>query len=141
MKKQYIFVLLIIIMLYSIFLIGNYKYKEYAINSHIEAMIDIIADIRYDIKMLSEKIFNVQIAPINALPLPIPFGGTAVNVPGTIETENQDEGGQGVAYNDTEEENLAETAGSATYRDDDGVDVQVSTNGLLTSVGYTAADE
>ncbi|WP_165732702.1 carbohydrate-binding protein [Polaribacter sp. 20A6] len=102
---------------------------------------DVVLTIKHIDNSISEKIFNVQIAPINALPLPIPFGGIAVNVPGTIEAENYDEGGQGVAYNDTEEENLAETAGSATYRDDDGVDVQVSTNGLLTSVGYTAADE
>ena len=89
----------------------------------------------------SEKIFNIQVAPIDALPLPVPFGGIAVNVPGIIEAENYDEGGQGVAYNDVEEENLAESAGSATYRDDDGVDVEVSADGLLKNIGYTNADE
>ena len=83
--------------------------------------------------------FNIQVAPIDALPLAIPYGGTAVNVPGTIEAENYDEGGQGIGYSDTEEENRAETAGSATYRDDDGIDVEVG--GAQTNIGYTNAGE
>jgi len=36
MKKQYIFLSLIFITLYIFYLIGNYKYKEYKINSTIE---------------------------------------------------------------------------------------------------------
>ncbi len=36
MKKQYIFFALIIIMLYLMYLIVSYKYKEYLINSNIE---------------------------------------------------------------------------------------------------------
>ncbi len=36
MKKQYIFLALILIILYSLYLIGSFKYKEYKINSHIE---------------------------------------------------------------------------------------------------------
>lgn len=36
MKKQYIFFVLIIVMLYLMYLIISYKYKEYIINSNIE---------------------------------------------------------------------------------------------------------
>jgi len=48
-----------------------------------------------------------------------PFGGTPVSLPGRIEMENFDEGGPGVAYNDTDAVN---TFGS-TYRTG-GVDVR-----------------
>ena len=36
MKKQYIFLILILIALYIFYLIGSYKYKEYKINSTLE---------------------------------------------------------------------------------------------------------
>lgn len=36
MRKQYIFFVLIIVMLYLMYLIVSYKYKEYLINSNIE---------------------------------------------------------------------------------------------------------
>lgn len=36
MKKQYIFLILIIIILYLSYLIIDYKYKEYKINNHID---------------------------------------------------------------------------------------------------------
>lgn len=36
MKKQYIFFVLIVVMLYLMYLIVSYKYKEYLINSNIE---------------------------------------------------------------------------------------------------------
>lgn len=36
MKKQYIFLILLWIMLYIMYLIWNYKYKEYNIKTHIE---------------------------------------------------------------------------------------------------------
>ena len=51
-----------------------------------------------------------------------PFSGTPIAVPGTIEAENYDKGGEGVAYHDT-------TAGNSTglYRSD-GVDIQTTTD-------------
>ena len=56
-----------------------------------------------------------------------PFGGTAVTLPGTIQAENYDTGGQGVAYN------VTSINGSAnTYRSD-GVDLEVTTD---TGGGY-----
>jgi len=104
-----------------------------ALNSEVVLVVKYIDNTKETIKL------EIQIAPIDALPLAIPYGGSAVNVPGAIEAENYDEGGQGVGYNDTEEENLAETAGSATYRDDDGVDIEVGTD--QTNIGYTNAGE
>ena len=67
---------------------------------------------------------------------PSPFGGTAAPVPGTIEAENFDEGGEGVAYHDT-------TAGNTggQYRQTD-VDIESSFDtGGGYSLGYVAASE
>src|SRR5437870_3036546 len=51
-----------------------------------------------------------------------PFGGTPWSIPGTIETENFDEGGEGVSYHDT----TATNEGGA-YRNS-GVDIYGSSN-------------
>lgn len=58
---------------------------------------------------------------------PTPYSGTPVNLPGKVEAENYDRGGEGVAYHDT-------TAGnsSGVYRSDD-VDLQTTTD---TGGGY-----
>jgi hypothetical protein len=65
-----------------------------------------------------------------------PFGGTAWAIPGTIQAENYDTGGEGVAYHDT-------TAGNAggAYRSDD-VDLQTTTDsGGGANVGWVASGE
>jgi Tfp pilus assembly protein PilX len=68
--------------------------------------------------------------------VPAPFGGTAAPVPGTIQAENFDEGGQGVAYIDTTTGN----AGGA-YRATD-VDIgPASDTGGGHYVGWAAAGE
>lgn len=41
MKKQYLFLTLLLIILYSLYLIWSYKYQEYKINSHIDDIIQI----------------------------------------------------------------------------------------------------
>lgn len=94
----------------------------------------------YEAKLVVKYIDNTietQVFTINVegIPAPQPFGGTPITLEGTIEAENYDLGGEGVAYHDTEEENLAVTAGSAVYRTDDGIDVSVGTT--LTNIGYT----
>lgn len=53
----------------------------------------------------------------------LPYGGTAWVIPGTIETEDYDNGGEGVAYNDTTTGN-----GGGAYRSDD-VDIEVCGEG------------
>jgi len=53
MKKQYIFVIMIIITLYILYLIGTFKYKEYKINSNI----DYITNLN---KEISKKIENAN---------------------------------------------------------------------------------
>lgn len=63
-----------------------------------------------------------------------PFGGTARAIPGTIESEDYDNGGAGVAYNDTGAGNNGNQ-----YRTDD-VDVEVSGEGGF-NVGWTATGE
>lgn len=87
----------------------------------------------------AEKVFTID---VEGLPIEQgPYTGAALTLPGTLEVENYDLGGSGKAYQDSEEENLAVTAGSAEYRSDDGIDLQVSDDGSLVNIGYTAADE
>lgn len=52
-----------------------------------------------------------------------PYTGTPITLPGTIESENYDKGGEGLAYHDTEAENK-----SGEYRTD-GVDIEVCKEG------------
>ncbi len=65
-----------------------------------------------------------------------PYGGTAWAIPGTIEAEDYDEGGEGVAYHDTDSGN-----NGGAYRSED-VDIQsCSDTGGGYNVGWIDADE
>src|ERR1700722_8763905 len=65
-----------------------------------------------------------------------PFGGTAAGVPGTVQAENYDTGGQGVAYN------VASVNGSANSYRSDGVDLEATTDtGGGDDLGWTAAGQ
>lgn len=69
-------------------------------------------------------------------PVQSPYNNTIVSLPGKIEAENYDLGGQGVAYNDATAANEG-----AAYRTD-GVDVQVTTDaGAGHNIGWTADGE
>ena len=63
-----------------------------------------------------------------------PFKG-AIAIPGSVEAENYDVGGQNNAYYDSDDANEGET----TYRTGDGVDVVAAGSGY--AIGYTAAGE
>ena len=56
-------------------------------------------------------------------------------IPGTIQAENYDKGGEGYSYHDTKPEN----EGDASFRTDEGVDIVKGNGGK--AVGYTAVDE
>ena len=62
-----------------------------------------------------------------------PFNGTAASIPGTIEAEEFDYGGKGVAYSDSDSTNLGES-----FRTE-GVDIKKTVNGTI--VGWTMKDE
>jgi F5/8 type C domain/Carbohydrate binding module (family 6) len=65
-----------------------------------------------------------------------PYGGTAAAVPGTVQAENYDTGGQGVAYN------VTAVNGSANSYRTDGVDLEATTDtGGGDDVGWTAAGQ
>jgi beta-glucanase (GH16 family) len=65
-----------------------------------------------------------------------PFGGTPAAVPGTVQAENYDLGGQGVAYN------VTSINGSANNYRSDGVDLEVTTDtGGGYDLGWTAAGQ
>lgn len=62
-----------------------------------------------------------------------PFNGTAASIPGTIEAEEFDYGGKGVAYSDNDSTNQGEA-----FRTE-GVDIKKTVNGTI--VGWTMKDE
>src|SRR6202522_3202021 len=65
-----------------------------------------------------------------------PYGGTAAAVPGTVQAENYDTGGQGVAYN------VAAVNGSANSYRSDGVDLEAtSDSGGGYDLGWTATGQ
>jgi N-acetyl-anhydromuramyl-L-alanine amidase AmpD len=74
-------------------------------------------------------------------PAQTPFGGTPIGVgssPVTIQAENYDKGGEGVAYHDLDAANL----GGGVFRTTEGVDVQKTTDaGGGFNVGYAKAAE
>jgi endoglucanase Acf2 len=61
---------------------------------------------------------------IEVLPNGTPFGGAPATVPGLIEAENYDLGGEGIAYHDVDENNIG-----LAYRPDEGVDIENSSGG------------
>ena len=66
-----------------------------------------------------------------------PYGGTPWTVPGTIQAENFDTGGEGVAYHDMEAANLG-----GQYRTSEGVDIETcADSGGGYSVGWASAGE
>ena len=66
-----------------------------------------------------------------------PYGGTPAAIPGTVQSENYDNGGEGVAYHDTEAANQG-----GQYRTADGVDIEACTDtGGGYDVGWTNAGE
>ncbi len=66
-----------------------------------------------------------------------PFSGTPIALPGTVQAENYNNGGEGLAYHDLEVANQG-----TAYRLTEGVDVQATTDaGAGYNVGYTADGE
>ncbi len=92
--------------------------------------------VKYIDNSVETKKFNIIVKGIDA---PLPYGGTAVLIPGTIEAENYNLGGEGTAFHDTEAQNLAVQNGSTQYRTDDGVDIQVTS--AATFINYTQNGE
>jgi Malectin domain/Carbohydrate binding module (family 6)/Transmembrane protein 131-like N-terminal len=71
---------------------------------------------------------------VSAPPVESPYGGTAATIPGIIQAENYDNGGEGIAYHDTDAANLG-----GAYRND-GVDIE-STGAGGYDVGWVKAGE
>ncbi len=77
-----------------------------------------------------EKYDNAPTAPTQS-----PYNGIARSIPGTIEAEEFDLGGQGVAYNDSDPSNQ----GPNVMRENEGVDIESRDGG--NSIGWTANGE
>ena len=66
-----------------------------------------------------------------------PFSGSPYNLPGKVEVENYNTGGEGVAYHDSDTTNSG-----GQYRTGDGVDIEATTDtGGGYDVGWTATGE
>jgi hypothetical protein len=66
-----------------------------------------------------------------------PYSGSPYAIPGKVEAENYNTGGEGVAYHDTDSTN-----NGGQYRPSDGVDIEASTDtGGGYNVGWTAGGE
>ena len=61
---------------------------------------------------------------VTVLPNGTPFSGSPVPVPGRIEAENYDHGGEGIAYHDVDAHNIG-----LAYRPDEGVDLEGADGG------------
>jgi hypothetical protein len=66
----------------------------------------------------------------------VPFSGTPISIPGKIEAENYDIGGEGLTFHDSDNINQ----GGSNYRPADGVDIEELPPGNI-HIGYTAAGE
>jgi len=78
----------------------------------------------------------VAYGPVSA-PVEAPYGGTAWAIPGTIQAENYDTGGEGIAYHDTDVIN-----NGGQYRPNEGVDIEACTDtGGGFNVGWTNTGE
>jgi len=63
------------------------------------------------------------------------YGTQPIAIPGTLQAENYDKGGDGVTYHDNESQNQ----GDAGFRTSEGVDIVKGNGG--NAIGYTSADE
>jgi GH35 family endo-1,4-beta-xylanase len=63
------------------------------------------------------------------------YGSQPISLPGTLQAEHYDNGGDGVTYHDNESTNQ----GDASFRTSDGVDVVKGNGGM--AIGYTNTDE
>jgi hypothetical protein len=64
-----------------------------------------------------------------------PYGGSAQHLPGTVEAEAFDVGGEGIAYHDTTDVNYG------SYRDSEAVDLETTSDGDGYNVGWIRDDE
>lgn len=82
----------------------------------------------------------VKVALFMGDPLAIlPYTGTPVAIPGTIKAAHYDNGGEGVAYHDNEDRNVAS---QTEFRTDEGVDVEKLPDSLVSDgfpyiIGFT----
>ncbi len=97
--------------------------KEYTVNN---GSITVPIDIK--------NVYNAYRIYITPIIPQAPYGDKAVSIPGKIEFENYDVGGEGKAYHDDDYENKG-----GEYRDD-GVDIVKAADGGL-ALGYTTAGE
>ncbi len=74
---------------------------------------------------------EVSATPVAANTPEAPYSGTPAAIPGTVQFDNYDKGGQGVAYNDSDAAN-----DGGQYRPSEGVDIEQSTDASGVGNGY-----
>lgn len=66
-----------------------------------------------------------------------PYTGVPIAIPGVLEFENYNKGGQGVSFSDSDTENKG--ASESNFRINDGVDIDTGNEGLV--IGWTSSNE
>lgn len=102
----------------------------------------LISNTEYDVNQgkitvpvkITSKLFAYRIFITSATPQ-APFQGNMTLLPGRLEVEHFDEGGEGKAYHDSDDNNQ----GDAGFRGDEAVDIVASSEGK--AIGYTTAGE
>jgi GH35 family endo-1,4-beta-xylanase len=80
-----------------------------------------------------EKMSAVKTLKVNGRR--VPYLANPISIPGVIQAENYDNGGEGLTYHDADEANQ----GDASFRTADGVDIVKGNGGK--AIGYTSASE
>lgn len=106
---------------------------SYAVKGTYDAKLNLT----YIDNQVETKTYTISVAGL--IPDAIPYLDNPVMIPATLEAENYDKGGQDIAYNDSEEANLAVNSGSSSYREDDGIDILIENN--ITSITSSEAGE
>ena len=102
----------------------------------------LISNTEYDVNQgkitvpvkITSKLFAYRIFITSATPQ-APYQGNMTLLPGRLEVEHFDEGGEGKAYHDSDDNNQ----GDAGFRGDEAVDIVASSEGK--AIGYTTAGE
>jgi len=103
----------------------RFQFKSNVGGTHLGAFVDDV--------LIRKKLEGEEPPP----PVQTAYENTPQTIPGRIEVERFDDGGEGVAYHETTPE---KEGGNMTYRADTGVEMTESTTGTY-QIGWTAAGE
>ena len=94
--------------------LGNSSAVDTSFTFGEEGEFKVILTVTNDLELVSQDSITIEVLGNGT-----PFFGDPAQVPGTVQAEHYDKGGEGVAYHDTEADNIG-----LAFRPDEGVDIQ-----------------